>query len=350
MLKIRDKLVDGLLDADAMHLHELLSAPTLFHLKGRRKRPLFVSVLLHGNEDTGWLAIREILRKYQVTPLPRSLSLFVGNVEAARENQRRLNGQPDYNRIWPGAAGIAGLPEAQMMQQVVDEMTQHEIFASVDIHNNTGINPHYACVRRMDNRSLHLATLFSRTVVYFLKPDGVQVEAFADVCPSVTLECGQPGQEHGTKHVFDFLDACMHMLELPDHPVAEHDIDVFKTVATVKVPADLSFGFGQGDADIRFVDDLDHLNFRELPVETTLGWVRPGSTARLDVRNDAGEEVGDRYFSMEEGEIRTILPLMPSMLTANTEAIRQDCLCYLMERTILSKFSKSNQPVLDSID
>jgi len=68
------------------------------------------------------------------------------------------------------------------------------------------------------------------------------------------------------------------------------------------------------------------------------------------VRNDVGEEVGDRYFSIDEGEIRTILPLMPSMLTANTEAIRQDCLCYLMERTILSKFSKINQPVLNSID
>ena len=332
MLKIRDKLVDGMLDADAMHLHELLSAPTLFHLKGRRNMPLFVSVLLHGNEDTGWLAVREILRKYQATPLPRSLSIFVGNVEAARENQRRLNGQPDYNRIWPGAAGIADLPEAQMMQQVVDEMKQHKIFASIDIHNNTGINPHYACVRRMDNRSLHLATLFSRTVVHFLKPDGVQVEAFADACPSVTLECGQPGQEHGTEHAVNYIDACMHMLELPDHPVPEHDIDVFRTVATVKVPADLSFGFGQGDADIRFVDDLDHLNFRELPAETTLGWVRPGSVVRLDVRNDVGEEVGNRYFSVDEGEIRTVLPLMPSMLTVNTEAIRQDCLCYLMER------------------
>ena len=332
MLTIRESLVDGMLNADAMHLHDLFEGPTLFHLKGRRKSALFVAVLLHGNEDTSWLAIREILRKYRVTPLPRSLSLFVGNVAAARDNVRMLPGQPDYNRIWDDVPGTEDMPERKMMRQVVEEMKQRGVFAIIDIHNNTGVNPHYACVRRLENQALHLATLFSRTVVYFLSPAGVQVEAFADLCPSVTLECGQPGESHGTEHAFDYIDACLHIRDLPEHPVPPHDIDVFKTVATVKVPQDLSFGFGLADADIRFVDNLDHLNFRELPANTALGWIRPGSNARLDVRDDDGEEVGERYFRLNDGEIRTILPLMPSMLTLNTDAIRQDCLCYLMER------------------
>ena len=73
-------LPDGLLERDARRLHEVLPGPSLIHLPGRRPDPLFVSVLLHGNEDTGWLAAREILRKYRESPLPRALSLFIGNV------------------------------------------------------------------------------------------------------------------------------------------------------------------------------------------------------------------------------------------------------------------------------
>ena len=60
------------------------------------------------------------------------------------------------------------------MRAVVDIMRERGVFASIDLHNNTGSNPHYACVNRLDNRYLHLATLFARTVVYFLRPTGVQ--------------------------------------------------------------------------------------------------------------------------------------------------------------------------------
>jgi len=45
-------------------------------------------------------------------------------------------------------------------------MRLRDVFASVDIHNNTGLNPHYGCVTALRHASLHLAAMFSRTVVY----------------------------------------------------------------------------------------------------------------------------------------------------------------------------------------
>ncbi len=60
-----------------------------------------MSVLLHGNEDTGWRAIQSVLRAHRATPLPRALLLFVGNVAAARANVRTLPGQEDYNGRGP---------------------------------------------------------------------------------------------------------------------------------------------------------------------------------------------------------------------------------------------------------
>ncbi len=327
-----DHLPEGLLETEADGLADLLGGPALIHLPGRRERPLFVSVLLHGNEWTGYDALRHLLRRYDGgRDLPRALSIFIGNVSAARRRLRRLEGQPDYNRVWPGGEAPEG-PEGRMTAAVVEEMAARRVFASIDIHNNTGLNPHYACVNRLDDRFFHLARLFSRTVVYFTRPRGVQSMAFARLCPAVTVECGQSGQPHGEAHAMEFVEAALHLSEHPLHAVPEHDIDLYHTVAAVRVPDGLRFGFGDCDADLCFEPDLDRLNFRELRPGTLIGRLLHGDRLPLIVQDNEGREVRDDYFVLEEGEILTARSLMPSMLTLDERVIRQDCLGYLMER------------------
>lgn len=330
MLQVLEKIPPGLLQRPAEALHEVLPGPTLIHLAGRREAPLFVSVLLHGNETTGWEALRALLLRYEGPGLPRSLSIFLGNVMAAREGRRRLENQPDFNRVW--MAGTS--PEHAMTHQVLEAMRVRGVFASVDVHNNTGVNPHYACVNRLDQRFFHLAALFGRVVVYFTKPEGVQASAFAELCPAVTLECGQPGDPRGIAHAQEYLDACLHLSEIPNHPVAGHDLDLYHTVAVVKVPDYLSFGFGAEAAQIRLRENLDHMNFTELEAGTLLGWMSGETAGRLVVSDEAGRDVGERFLDYRAGEIRTKVPLMPSMFTLNREVIRQDCLGYFMERLI----------------
>ena len=60
-LTVLDELPEGLLEISAKELHQYLSGPTLIRLQGESTNVLFVSVLLHGNETTGWDAIRELL-------------------------------------------------------------------------------------------------------------------------------------------------------------------------------------------------------------------------------------------------------------------------------------------------
>jgi succinylglutamate desuccinylase len=331
LLRQYDELPDGLLSAAPAELADLLGGPSLIHLPGRREQPLFVSLLLHGNETTGFYALQALLKRYQEKELPRALSFFVGNVEAARDGLRRLAGQPDYNRVWPGSE-YDDSPEKRMMADIVAIMRERRPFASVDVHNNTGINPHYACINRVDHRFMHLGSLFSRTLVYFMRPAGVQSMAFAEVCPSITVECGKVGQSAGEEHALQFIDACLHLSEIPDHPVAAHDIDLFHTVATVRVSRAYSFGFGKKPVDICFIDDLDHLNFRELPPGTTLAHVDDIDGLPLEASDEEGREVADRFFRLEGNMLRTTRTLMPSMLTLDERVIRQDCLGYLMER------------------
>jgi len=48
-----------------------------------------------------------------------------------------------------------------------------------------------------------------------------------------------------------------------------------------------------------------------------------------------GRDVTQDYFSVLNGELLLSRGAMPSMLTLNERVIRQDCLCYLMERYAL---------------
>lgn len=322
-------LPPGFLDCSARELHRVLPGPALVHLPGRRPEPLFVSALLHGNEDVGLLALQQVLARHRDGGLPRALSFFVGNVAAARAGVRHLDGQPDYNRVWPGTVLGQG-EEARLMRSVVDAMRLRRPFASIDLHNNTGLNPHYACVTRTDLPFLHLAALFSHTVVHFGQPTGTQAMAFAALCPSATCECGKVGNADGVTRAAEFVEACLHLRELPARPLHAGEVHLFRTVAALHVPAANSMSFDGGAADFVFAANLDHCNFRELPAGALLA--RAPTGARLVALDDAGEDVAQWLLDHAAGRVTLRVGLMPAMLTRDERIVRQDCLGYLMQR------------------
>lgn len=325
-----DALPEGLLDANSTELEAILKHPTLIHLPGRREQPLLVSVLMHGNETTGWLAVQEVLNKYQDQQLPRAMSLFISNISAAHQGLRRLDSQTDYNRAWPGTEAES-CAETGLMQEVFDVMQAKTPFASIDIHNNTGLNPYYACVNVLRSPHLQLASLFSRTVVYFVQPRGTQAAAMAEVCPAITMECGKPAEPAGVAHVAEFVDACLHLSQIPDHPPAAHDVNLYHTVARVRVPENVKFSFDDDGSEIRFLEDLERLNFQKAPEGVVLAHCDSSSDACLEVLGESGEDRGSEFFECSNGHLKLRKSAVFSMLTLDTKVIRQDCLCYLME-------------------
>lgn len=330
-LKQFDTLPDGILEISPEKLHTLIPEPALFHLAGKKPQPLFISVMLHGNEPTGFLALQRLLQKYRQQNLPRSLSLFFGNTQAARLNVRRLDDQPDFNRIWPGTTQPAS-PEARWAEEITAVMRASGVFASVDVHNNTGLNPHYACINKLDNDLLQLGVLFGRLLVYFTHPKGTQSAAFAEFCPAVTLECGRPGQQHGIDHVLEFLDSCLHLSEIPTHPVAKQDYDLYHTVAQVTVADNATFSFSDLAVDLLLNGDLERMNFTDIPPGTVLGKVNGSGKMPLIAKDEQGNAVTEQFFAIDANQLLINRSIMPSMLTLNEKIIRQDCLCYLMER------------------
>ncbi len=328
MLTVLDHLPDGLLTLTADQLHTCLDGPTLIHLPGRRQPAMFLCVLLHGNEHTSWEAARRLLAKYQAQTLPRALSLFIGNVEAARYNQRFLDYQPDFNRIWEDR----GENTHPLAQDVLAQMRARGPCMSVDVHNNTGKNPHYACINVIDPQFLHLARLFSRTIVYFVRPNNVQSMAFARLCPSVTVECGLSGDAAGTEHVYQFLEACLHLSALSDEPVPATDIDLYHTVAIARIDPGTSLGFADPDCAIDLDPEIESYNFQEITAGTPLGRVHQQVTEPFVVTDESGLIVTPEYLYLENGQIKNRKTVVPAMITRDISAIRKDCFCYFMER------------------
>lgn len=347
MLNVLETLPAGFLNTTARELHRLLPGPTLIHLSGRRARPLFVSVLLHGNEDSGLVALQQVLRRHERRTLPRALSILIGNVAAASVGQRRLDQQPDFNRIWPGAVRDQESPEHAAMAEVYHRMRERELFASIDIHNNTGINPHYGVVNRLDRDVLYLAQLFSRTVVWFRGLPGTQTTAFSPLCPALTVECGKPGNRGNETHAATFIEACLHLASFPEHEVREQDIDLYHTLASVRVAEDVSFAFGDDGADVNFEPQLDHMNFRALEPGTVFGRTRVAYP--LEVLDERGRNLATEFFDCRDGTIRLRRGSTPAMLTLDERAVRQDCLCYLMERLALPRRERPARAVCDQI-
>lgn len=329
---ILDHLPAGLLELPADQLARHLRGPTLIHLPGRRPAPLFVSVLQHGNEISGWDAVRRLLLgRYARDPLPRSLALFIGNVEAAAEGRRRLDAQPDMNRCWPGAHGE---PTAwhHELARITDHVRQLKPFASIDVHNNTGENPHYAAVNAIEPERLNLASRFSRTVIFFTEPAGVQSMAFGRFCPAVTLECGQASQRSGTDHAMAYLESVLNMDALSHRFPNPEDLDLFQVTTTVQVDSDCSFSFGESDAELVLDDDLDRLNFTELPPGTAMARRNAADRSLLVATDTDGHDCTEDWFRLDGDRVVTRRPAMPAMLSTHAEVVRQDCLCYLMER------------------
>ena len=326
ILNIISQLPDGFTDLGVRELHKVLGGPTLIHLRsGNSKPPLYLSTLLHGNETSSHSVLNQFLKRNM--PLERDLIIFIGNTLAAEQGVRHLPGQVDFNRIWE----IGDLPEHKIAKQVIDYAREFSPYASIDLHNNTGKNPFYACINRLDESFKNLASHFGEHTVYFTEPHNVQSMAFSKVCPAVTIEAGLPGEPEGIKQALDFVETIYKSDEITYNPAREKQ-EIYHTIARFKVHPKAEVDFEDSpftDADLSFVSNLDSRNF-----EVVKKGSRIGHAENLDlllVENNKGEVITDQFLEIEDQKIMLKRTFIPSMFTKDLYVMKEDCLGYLME-------------------
>ncbi len=320
-------LPDGFFDIETANIRSLFPNPTLINLEGADPNHLFVSILLHGNEYTGLKVMQRILAE-QVDNLPRSILLFIGNVRAAEANLRFLPDQVDYNRCWPGTLLEPG-PTAQMMRHVIEIAHGYPLFAAVDIHNNTGKNPHYACITDPRAENQNLAAMFNRVATVF-HHKGVSTMAFDGICPAVTLECGLPGEPDGIEHACRFMQTLLTLESLSTSFPPREKLHLVESHLSMEIPEQISFDFDlDADADLCFEPDIESRNFTLVNPQQVFGYTRVERPVLITDTN--GHDVTDEIIRVENGKIYLNNTMMPAMITRDKLVVRQDCLCHLMQ-------------------
>lgn len=305
-LRVEAAPPSALFNLPAENLADELGDPTLFDLRRDGESPLFVSVLVHGNEISGWDAVRRLRREL----MGASVLLFVGNVAAARAGVRALPGRPDFNRVWEGG----DWPEARVADAVSEFVAKAQPRLAVDVHNNTGRNPPYSVIARRDPATLAAASAFAGRAIFATQPTGFQTGRLARVCTAVTVEVGTPDDPASTDRAAAFLRRLLD--RSASTPAATADgLALYETVARVTL-----------SDDAVIVPDAQRFNFRTAPAGAKL--VERGA---LHAHAADGADVGDAYFRRRNGATVLKRPSVVAMYTGDIRAARQDCLCYFIE-------------------
>lgn len=312
---------------------DAIERPTVFRVPGRdRSRCRVVAGLLHGNEPSGLRAIHRYLSSGE-TPAVDAW-MFVGSVDSARAaprySHRMLPGRRDLNRCFrPPYRDLDG----KIAEGVLELLRGVHPELVVDMHNNTGRNPAYAVGGALDAR-LDLAALYCDRFVCSNLNLGTFTEAFQDLAPAVTIECGRAGDAQADATAYAGLVRLMRMNELVPAFGREHMIVLVEPVRVCLRPGHtLAFGERPDPRAAVTLDlEIDRHNFETLVGGTRLGWVAAGDAWPFDARDERGAEVSSAWLEVVDGELRSRRSFVPFMLTTHVEIARADCLFYAATR------------------
>ena len=312
-----------------------LRKPTLIRIPGTDAHPRarLVSTLLHGNEDSGYRAVLNLLRGGD--HYPYDLWIFLGNIRAAHQEgwfaHRYLDGQEDFNRTW----GL-NAPTTRMRRcsdAIFEILAAQDLEGAVDIHNNTGLNPFYAIVPDPTQEALQLAAAMADTILRWPLRAHTLMEVLSPICPAVSVECGLPAVEENHAYAATALSRFLSMASL-EQPV-EGPRRVFEMMHRVIVRPEVPFAFGgvlTEDLDLVLHPGLDHFNFGMLLAGTELGKVPEGAGMPLLSTDMRGNETTERFFEVRRGGLIITEDVTPVMLTTTVQQTRRDCFFYIARR------------------
>ncbi|MCY4143954.1 MAG: succinylglutamate desuccinylase/aspartoacylase family protein [Gammaproteobacteria bacterium] len=320
-LRKETSLDPEILDFHASDLSSVFEGPTLFDLRNPNVPPVFVSVLLHGNEISGWDALRSLLKEQLQAGESASMYILIGNVQAASQNVRALDEQPDFNRIWQGNHPT----ESDWTQDVIAEVASGEPWFALDIHNNTCPNPHHSVITDMDPATLSVAREFSDIAIFAAQPPGVLSRRCSQFCTAITIEVGTPWELESAARAKAFLSSLIKRGSLPT--TSGEDLRIYRNNIRVVIEK----AHEKKDWQVpNFTPDLNQWNFTTLEKGTSIAQLKPGG-GRLVAHDDHMHDVTNEFLEYKGDEVLLARDVIMSMYTEDPRIALQDCVCYFLE-------------------
>ena len=328
-----DEIAHLLTGTDEDVLLALAGKPALLRLPAAAPtgRARLVACLLHGNEDSGYRAVLRLLRTR-----PRydfDLWVFIGNVRAASAHgwfaHRFLDDQEDFNRVWGVEQRTTRM--RRCTAAVLDELGKADLEAALDLHNNTGENPPHAIVPQWTPAVLHLAAVCTDIVLHWPLKAHTLMEALAEQCPTVAVECGVPGLDANAAYAAAVLQRFLR--EPSFDPAVRMPGTTYELRSRITVRSEVPFAFGgvlSDEVELVLSPGLDGHNFGMLLAGTELGRVHPGAAMPLCATDMQGRDVTDSLVALRhDGRLLVTHDVTPVMMTTTVAQTRRDCLFYV---------------------
>jgi hypothetical protein len=299
-----------------------------------RSRCRVVSTLLHGNEPSGFRAIRTWLAG-AVTPAVDT-AFCLCSVEAALGPplfaHRALPGKRDANRCFlPPFDG----PEAERARALLDQLERVRPEALVDVHNTTGHSPAYGVGTRLDQDVVGLTALFADRLMHSELHLGTLVEALHERLPSVVIECGRAGDPIADATALAGLERFLTLDDLRSVRARTAQVEVLWRPIRVHIHERATLAFAdapQNDTTLTVRSGIDQHNFRTLDPGALLGWISPGGEWPLVALGKAGLDISHELFAQVGQKLVARRQIVPVMMTTSAAMAKQDCLFYALER------------------
>ncbi len=312
---------------------DALRGPTWVSLAGRdRSRLRVATTLLHGNEPSGFRAIRRYLRSGRVPAT--DLLFFFGSVSAAQilprfSNRTLLSGR-DLNRCFrPPYDGAEGRLAATVLARLEDRRPE----ALIDLHNTSGRGPAYGVLMTRDRACQQVAALWARHVVVTDLRLGALTEATTQHFPSAVVECGGREDPAADSVAWFGLREFADRATLFDRDAAP---EVFEHPVRIELRAGCEIAFARQPverADVTLYPDLDRHNFGMVDVGEPLGWLGPRGLDALMLRRASGTDTVDALLSQRAGALVASRAFRPLMITTHPDIAKSDCLFYAVAKT-----------------
>jgi hypothetical protein len=241
-------------------------------------------------------------------------------------------GRRDFNRCFRPPFDDR---EGHVAEQALALLRAARPEAIIDLHNNTGHNPPYAIGTRVDGPRLGLCALFASRYICSELRLGTFMEAFDDLAPSLTIECGRAGDPAADAVAHAGL---LRFLQLPGVDptfLGERHVSILTDPVRVRLRPGLALAFAEirsPGAHLTLDPEIDRHNFEILPAGTSLGWVRPDAGWPLEATDASGEDRSRDLFFIEANTLCARRSFTPIMMTTNVSAARDDCLFYVVHQ------------------
>lgn len=323
---------------DPIGFLRILSGPAHIHLRGQdRSRCRVVVTLLHGNEPSGVSAILKMLQRGVLPAV--DVHIFVVNVEAALAppafSHRMLPGRRDLNRCFRPPFLDS---EGETAQRLLSEIAALSPEAVVDVHNTSGEGASFAVVTHRDRSHDALVALFTSTLIVTDLRLGSLMEGGADICPTVTIECGGAMSAEAVDTAYRGLNAFACTDRIIDASTQCPPLDVYNNPIRLELrdKTHVALWVGTGPCEeqgLTLLPNLDRFNLRVVTSEEPLGFLSGELQQLLTARDARGREQISRYFTEGDGRLRVTKALKLFMVAGTLDIARSDCLFYFVPVT-----------------